>query len=117
MVPVDAADKKSAPLPATAKAALASVVGTGASVTPSGLLEDVMSDKPAAGLAAAALALPFVLLCCLGPAAVASLFAGFIAWLGGFGSVAVAGVTVAAGLLAYRLLRGKTVRLRRGGRP
>jgi hypothetical protein len=75
-----------------------------------------MSERPAAGLAAAALVVPVVLLCCLGPAAIASLVAGFIAWLGGLGSLAVAGVTVTVGLLAYGLLRGRTARLRRGGR-
>jgi hypothetical protein len=76
-----------------------------------------MNERPAAGLAATGLVIPLVLLCCLGPTAIASLLAGLIAWLGGLGSVSVAVVTVAVGLLAFGLLRRRSARLRRGERP
>ena len=73
-----------------------------------------MSERPAVGVITAALIAPLVLVCCLGPAAVASLLAGFVAWLSGLGVAAVAGATVVGGALAEGLLRRRTVRLRRG---
>jgi hypothetical protein len=72
-----------------------------------------VSVRPSAGLMAAALAVPLVLLCCLGPAALASLLAGFVAWVGGFNIAVVTAVTLVGGLVTYGFLRRRTVRLRR----
>ena len=76
--------------------------------------ENAVSERPAVGVITAVLIAPLVLLCCLGRAAVASLLAGFVAWLSGLGVAAVAGATVVVGALAYGFLRGRNMRLQRG---
>src|SRR5258708_22283227 len=67
-----------------------------------------MNDKPVAGLVTAAVIVPIVALCCLGPTVLASLVGGLVGWMGGLGSAEVAGAALAVGFVAYRL---------RGGRP
>jgi hypothetical protein len=66
-----------------------------------------VSERPAAGFITAGLVVPLVLLCCLGPVAVASFFAGFVAWLGGLSVATIVGAAIAIGSLAYGFLRGR----------
>ncbi len=68
-----------------------------------------MSDKPVAGITTAIIALPLVILCCLGPAFLFAGVGGLIGWLGGaniFLAVAVA-MAIVAGIAVNRLLRRK----------
>lgn len=74
-----------------------------------------MSEKPAAGLIAAAVAAPLVVLCCLGPAVFGSLLGGIAGWLGGLGAAAAAGAGVVAGVAAYGLFRWWRARSQRMG--
>ena len=69
-----------------------------------------MSEKPAAGILTAVLAVPLVLLCCLGPAAVGSLFAGAGAWLGGLSVAAATAAAIAGALCVYGFLRWRKAR-------
>ena len=74
-----------------------------------------MKDNPFAGLVAAVLVVPLVVLCCLGPALLGSLLGGMAGWLGGLNVVEMAGAAVAAGLVAYGLLRWRRARVYRAG--
>jgi hypothetical protein len=71
-----------------------------------------MSEKPSATITTAALVAPLVVLCCLGPAAVAALLSGIVARLGGLGVAATVAAAVVAGLFGYGVMRAK--RRRRG---
>lgn len=72
-----------------------------------------MDERTPAGIIAAVFVAPLVLLCCLGPAAVASLFAGTVAWLGGWSLAAMTGAAIAGGLFAYGVLRWRRAVLHR----
>ena len=69
-----------------------------------------MSDKPVAGLVAAALVAPLVAVCCLAPAALVSGAGWLFGWLGGGGTgmqlLLAAGSFVAA-MLVLRRWRGR----------
>ena len=64
-----------------------------------------MSDKPIAGLVTAVAIAPLLAVCCLGPAVVASAFAGIAAWFSGADAVTVTGLAILAAILAYRFVR------------
>lgn len=64
-----------------------------------------MEEKPVAGLVTAAVAVPLVALCCLGPVVLGSVLGGIGAWLGGLNAAEIVGATFVAGILAYGLLR------------
>lgn len=64
-----------------------------------------MTDKIVAGLVAAVVVAPICALCVLGPALLASVFAGITGWLGGFGPVATAGLVLVAGIAVYGIVR------------
>ena len=64
-----------------------------------------MGEKLAVGLLAAAVVVPLCAMCVLGPAIVGSIFAGIAGWLGGFDPVAVAGLSVVAGIAVYAVMR------------
>jgi hypothetical protein len=59
-----------------------------------------MGERTPAGIVAAVFVAPLVLLCCLGPAGVASLFAGIVAWSSGLSVAAITGAAIAGGLSA-----------------
>ena len=68
-----------------------------------------MSEKLAVIIVSAAGILPICAVCILGPAAIGSLFAGGVGWLGGFGPLATAALMIATGALVYRhILRRRT---------
>jgi hypothetical protein len=71
---------------------------------------DVVSEKPAAGLIAAAVVAPLAVLCCRGPAVLGSVLGGVAGWLGGLGLAAAAGAGIAAGVAAYALFRWRRAR-------
>lgn len=74
-----------------------------------------MDDKPGGALAGAALVVPLVALCCLGPAVLGSFLGGLLAWIGGLGLAEIAGAAIVVGLMAYGLVRWRKLRHRRGG--
>ena len=74
-----------------------------------------MSEKSGAGLAVAAVVVPLVALCCLGPAVLGSVLGGIVGWLGGLGPDAAAGAGIATGLAAYGLFRWRRGRGHRIG--
>jgi hypothetical protein len=53
-----------------------------------------MDEKLVAGFVTAAVVAPVCALCILGPAALASIFAGVAAWLGGFDPLVAAGMVL-----------------------
>lgn len=69
-----------------------------------------MDEKPVAGLVTAAVAVPLVALCCLGPAVLGSILGGMVGWFGGLNAVEVAAAALAAGALAYGFLRWRRAR-------
>lgn len=66
-----------------------------------------MGEKLVAGIVTAVAISPICAVCILGPAAIGSLFAGAIGWLGGIGPLATAALMFAAGALVYRHFRRK----------
>jgi hypothetical protein len=64
-----------------------------------------MSDRITAGLVTFAAILPLCAVCVLGPAAIGSIFAWLIAWLGGFDSGPAMLAVAGAAALVYGLLR------------
>jgi hypothetical protein len=64
-----------------------------------------MSEKLAVGLLTAAIVLPLCAVCILGPVIVGSIFAGIAGWLGGFGPVAVTGLSLVTGIAVYAAVR------------
>ena len=69
-----------------------------------------MSDKPIAGLVTAAAIAPLVAVCCLGPAAVVSAFAGIAGWFSGANAVTVTGLAILGAILAYGIVRRRRVK-------
>lgn len=69
-----------------------------------------MGEKLAAGIVAAAVIPPICAVCILGPAAIGSLAAGAVGWLGGFGPLATLALMIAAGALVYRRILGRRMR-------
>ena len=68
-----------------------------------------MGEKLAVGIVSAAVISPICAVCILGPAAIGSLFAGAVGWLGGFGPLATVALMIAAGAFVYRnMLHRKT---------
>jgi len=67
-----------------------------------------MSDKPVAGLVAAAAIAPLCALCVLGTSGLASVFAWFAGWFGGFDWVVVTALALIIGILVYALFRRRT---------
>ncbi len=68
-----------------------------------------MGEKLAVVIVSAAVISPICAVCILGPAAIGSLFAGAVGWLGGFGPLATAALMIAAGAFVYRhILRRRT---------
>ena len=68
-----------------------------------------MEEKWAVGIVSAVMISPICAVCILGPAAIGSLFAGSIGWLGGFGTLATIALMIAAGAFVYRhILRRRT---------
>ncbi len=61
-----------------------------------------MGEKLAAVIVGAAVISPICAVCILGPAAIGSLFAGAVGWIGGFGPLATVALMIAAGVLVYR---------------
>lgn len=61
-----------------------------------------MGEKLVAGIVTAAVISPICAVCVLGPAAIGSLFAGALGWLGGFGPLATLALMIATGALVYR---------------
>lgn len=74
-----------------------------------------MNEKPDAGLLAAVVAVPLVLVCCLGPVVLGSLLAGAAAGLGGLGAAEIIGIALAIGAAGYGLLRWRRASLARAG--
>ena len=64
-----------------------------------------MSDKPVAGIVTAAVAVPVVALCCLGPAVLGSIAGGVLGWFGGLGPVAAIALVFGAALALYGVAR------------
>jgi membrane protein DedA with SNARE-associated domain len=64
-----------------------------------------MSDKITAGLVTFAAILPLCAVCVLGPAAIWSILAGLIAWLGGFALVPAMLAAAGGAALVYLLAR------------
>ena len=64
-----------------------------------------MSEKLVAGLVTAAVVAPLCAVCILGPAVLASIFAGITGWLGGFDPVVTTGLVLAAGIAVYGIVR------------
>jgi hypothetical protein len=69
-----------------------------------------MSDKPIAGLVTAVAIAPLLVVCCLGPAVVASALAGIAAWFSGANAVTVTGLAILAAMLAYGSVRWRKAR-------
>ncbi len=69
-----------------------------------------MSEKLIAGLVTAAVITPVCAVCVLGPAVLASIFAGVTGWLGGFGPVVTAGLVLVAGTAAYGIVCRRSAR-------
>lgn len=69
-----------------------------------------MSDKFVAGIVTVAVISPICSVCILGPAAIGSLFAGALGWLGGFGQLTTLALMAAAGGLVYRHFLRRGVR-------
>ncbi len=61
-----------------------------------------MGEKLAVVIVSAAVISPICVVCILWPAAIGSLFAGAIGWLGGFGTLATIALMIAAGAFVYR---------------
>jgi len=64
-----------------------------------------MSDRITAGLVTFAAILPLCAVCVLGPAAVWSMLAGLMAWLGGFALAPAMLASAGGAALVYLLLR------------
>lgn len=64
-----------------------------------------MGEKLFAGVVAAAVVAPLCVACILGPAFLASIFAGIAGWLGGFDPVVTTGLVVVAGTATYGVVR------------
>jgi membrane protein implicated in regulation of membrane protease activity len=64
-----------------------------------------MGEKLFAGLVAAAVIAPLCAVCILGPAVLTSIFTGIAGWLGGFGPVAVTGLSLVTGIAVYAAVR------------
>ena len=75
-------------------------------------MEAAVREKLVAGFVTAAVISPICALCILGPAAIGSLLAGTLGWLGGFGPLATMALMVAAGALVYRHFLRKRMRRR-----
>ena len=69
-----------------------------------------MSEKLVAGLVTAAVVAPLCAVCILGPALLASMFAGGLGWLGGFDPVVTVGLVLAAGIAVYGIARRRRAR-------
>ena len=69
-----------------------------------------MSEKLAVVIVSAAVISPICAVCILGPAAIGSLFAGAVGWLGGFGPLATVALMIAAGALVYRQILQRRTR-------
>ncbi len=65
-------------------------------------MEAALGEKFVAGIVTAVAIAPICVVCILGPAAIGSLFAGAIGWLGGFGTLATIALMIAAGAFVYR---------------
>jgi hypothetical protein len=64
-----------------------------------------VGEKLIAGLVAAAVVAPVCAVCILGPAVLASIFAGITGWLGGFDPVVTTGLVLVAGIAVYGIVR------------
>lgn len=64
-----------------------------------------MNEKLLAGLVAAVAIAPLCAVCILGPAAIASIFTGTAAGLGGFDVVVTAGLAFVAGITVLAIVR------------
>lgn len=64
-----------------------------------------MNEKLAAWLVTAAVIAPACAACILGPAVIASIFAGVAGWLGGLGAIATAGLAIVMGIVVYGIIR------------
>jgi hypothetical protein len=64
-----------------------------------------MGEKLVAGLVTAAVVAPICAVCVLGPAVLASIFAGITGWLGGFDPIVTTGLVLAAGIAVYGIVR------------
>ena len=69
-----------------------------------------MSDTIIAGLAAAVVVAPLCAACILGPAVLASVFAGVTGLIGGLDPVVVGGLAVLIGVAAYGAIYRRRVR-------
>ncbi len=86
-------------------AALESVAATGCMLDANRLQEAAMSDKPVAGITTAIIALPLVILCCLGPAFLLAGLGGLIGWFGGANILLTVSMAIVAGIAVNRFLR------------
>ncbi len=64
-----------------------------------------ISEKLIAGLVTAAVIAPVCAVCVLGPAVLASIFAGIAGWLGGFDMIVTAGLVLVLGITVYGFIR------------
>lgn len=67
-----------------------------------------MSDKPVAGLVAVAAIAPLCAVCIVGTSGLASIFAWFLGWFGGFDWVVVTAFALIVGIFVYALFRRRT---------
>lgn len=74
-----------------------------------------MSDKPVAGITTAIIALPLVILCCLGPAFLFAGLGGLIGWLGGANIFLAVAMAIVAGIAVNRFLRRRVEEPRTSG--
>jgi hypothetical protein len=64
-----------------------------------------MGEKLTAWFVTAALIAPVCAVCVLGPAVIASVFAGVAGWFGGLDTVATAGLVLVTGIAVYGIIR------------
>ena len=69
-----------------------------------------MGEKLTAWIVTAAFIAPVCAACILGPAVIASMFAGIAAWFGGLGAVTTAGLALAMGIAVYEIIRRRKAR-------
>lgn len=69
-----------------------------------------MGEKLTAWFVTAALIAPVCAVCVLGPAVIASMFAGVVGWFGGLGAIGTAGLVLVAGGAVFALFRRRKAR-------
>ena len=69
-----------------------------------------MGEKLTAWFVTAALIAPICAVCVLGPAVIASIFAGALGWFGDLDAVATAGLVLVTGIAVYGIIRRRGAR-------